>query len=57
MHRNFDGANAPVRINWLKDRVEIQNPGPIWQCDPENFPRVTEYRNPVIAEAMKILGT
>ncbi len=27
MHRNYDGTNAPVRITWFNDRIEIQNPG------------------------------
>lgn len=27
LHRTYEGTNAPVRINWFADRVEIQNPG------------------------------
>lgn len=57
MHRTYEGSNAPVRINWFADRVEIQNPGGLYgQVTPENYERVTDYRNPVIAEAMKVLG-
>ena len=59
MHRSFDGTNAPVRISWFADRIEIQNPGgPFGQVTQENFgqPGVTDYRNPHLAEAMKILG-
>lgn len=33
------------------------NPGGLYgNARPENFPNVNDYRNPVIAEAMKILG-
>jgi ATP-dependent DNA helicase RecG len=57
MHRTFEGTNAPVRINWFGDRVEIQNPGGLYGIvNPENFQRMSDYRNPVIAEAMKGLG-
>ena len=57
MHRTFEGTNAPVRINWFTDRVEIQNPGGLYgTVNSENFQRVSDYRNPVIAEAMKALG-
>ncbi|MHB8418845.1 MAG: ATP-binding protein [Myxococcales bacterium] len=57
MHRSYEGTNAPVRINWFSDRVEIQNPGGLYgQVKPENFGRVSDYRNPVLAEAMSALG-
>jgi len=59
MHRNYDGTNAPVRVYWFRDRVEIQNPGgPFGQVTIENFgvPGVTDYRNPYLAEAMRNLG-
>ncbi len=57
MHRAYEGTSAPVRINWFVDRVEIQNPGGLYgQVTPQNFDRVSDYRNPVIAEAMKGLG-
>ena len=57
MHRAYEATNAPVRINWFADRVEIQNPGGLYgQVTPENYERVSDYRNPVIAEAMKALG-
>jgi ATP-dependent DNA helicase RecG len=57
MHRTFEGTNAPVRINWFTDRVEIQNPGGLYgSVNPGNFQRMSDYRNPVIAEAMKALG-
>jgi len=59
MHRNYDGTNAPVRISWFDDRIEIQNPGgPFGQVTRENFgqPGVTDYRNPNLAAVMKDLG-
>jgi ATP-dependent DNA helicase RecG len=59
MHRTYESTNAPVRITWFNDRIEIQNPGgPFGQVTKENFgrPGVVDYRNPHLAEAMKVLG-
>ena len=57
MHRTYEGTSAPVRINWFQKRVEIQNPGGLYgQVTPQNFDHASDYRNPVIAEAMKALG-
>jgi ATP-dependent DNA helicase RecG len=57
MHRAYEATNAPVRVNWFADRVEIQNPGGLYgHVTPENYDRVSDYRNPVVAEAMKALG-
>lgn len=59
MHRTYDGTNAPVRIYWFDDRIEIHNPGgPYGQVSKANFgrPGITDYRNPHLAEAMKNLG-
>lgn len=59
MHRDYQTSNAPTRITWFDDRIEIQNPGgPFGQVSVENFaqPGITDYRNPNIAEAMKTLG-
>ncbi len=57
MHRWYDQSTAPIRVNWFIDRVEIQSPGGLYgEATPENFPRQTAYRNPVLAEAMKVLG-
>ncbi len=56
MHRSYE-SNAPVRLYWYDDRIEIQNPGGLYgMASPENFPRQPDYRNPVIAEAMATLG-
>jgi ATP-dependent DNA helicase RecG len=57
MHRSYEATNAPVRVYWFDDRIEIQNPGGLFgQVTRENFGRVTDYRNPHLAEAMKNLG-
>lgn len=59
LHRNYEGTNAPVRISWFEDRIEILNPGgPFGQVGIENFgqPGITDYRNAHIAEAMKVFG-
>lgn len=59
LHRAYDGTNAPVRIYWFSDRIEIHNPGgPYGQVTPQNFgqPGITDYRNPHLAEAMKNLN-
>ena len=59
MHRNYDGTNAPVRIYWFTDRIEIHSPGgPYGQVTAVNFgqPYANDYRNPHLAEAMKNLG-
>ena len=56
MHRSYE-SNAPVRFNWYDDRVEIQNPGGLYgAAAPENFPKQTDYRNPVLSEALATLG-
>ena len=58
MHRSYDASNAPTRITWFDDRIEIQNPGgPFGQVTLDNFghPGVTDYRNPTIAEVMRNL--
>lgn len=58
-HRTYEGTNAPVRLYWFNDRIEIHNPGgPFGQVNRDNFgqPGVTDYRNPNLAEVMKNLG-
>ncbi len=59
LHRTYETTNAPVRVYWYSDRIEIHSPGGLYgQVNPENFgqPQVTDYRNPLLAEAMKALG-
>ena len=56
MHHSFE-APSFIRILQFDDRIEIQSPGPLYGfANQQNFPRQTSYRNPVIAEAMKVLG-
>ncbi|NNM92563.1 MAG: transcriptional regulator [Candidatus Eremiobacteraeota bacterium] len=57
MHRTYESSNAPIRISWFNDRIEIQNPGGLFgQVNQSNFGTVTDYRNPLVAEAMRTLG-
>jgi len=59
LHRSYEGTGSPVRLTWYDDRVEIYSPGgPYGVVTVENFgqPGVTDYRNPVLAEAMGGLG-
>lgn len=56
IHRDYE-SNSPVRFYRFEDRIEIQNPGGLYgDARPENFPRANDYRNPILAESMKILG-
>ena len=56
MHRDYSG-NTPTKFYVYADRLEITNPGGLYgNARPENFPNVNDYRNPVISEALKILG-
>ncbi|MGQ9907668.1 MAG: ATP-binding protein [Candidatus Flexifilum sp.] len=59
VHRDYETANAPTRIIWFDDRIEINNPGgPYGMVTDQNFgqPHVTDYRNPELAAALKYLG-
>ena len=57
MHRNYESSNAPIRVAWFDDRIEVTNPGgPFGQVRSDNFDRVNDYRNPSLAGAMKSLG-
>lgn len=56
IHRDYQ-SNAPVRFYWFDDRIEIQNPGGLYGVvTVATLSRRNDYRNPVIAEAMKGLG-
>lgn len=59
MHRTYEGTNAPVRVYWFDDRIEISNPGgPYGAVTQANFgrPGVSDYRNPVLAGVLKTMG-
>ena len=56
MHRDYE-SNAPLRIYEFSDRIDIQNPGGLYgDANIFNFPRVSAYRNPIIAEVLRNLG-
>ncbi|MFZ4683438.1 MAG: ATP-binding protein [Terrimicrobiaceae bacterium] len=59
MHRTYEDTNAPVRVYWFDDRIEISNPGgPYGSITAKNFgqPGHADYRNPQLASAFKVLG-
>lgn len=58
MHRSYQGTNAPIRLHWYGDRVEIASPGGLYgRVNPDNFGEGdTDYRNPLVAEIMHHLG-
>ena len=56
MHRSYE-TNAPIYIYEFSNRIEILNPGGLFgDANAQNFPNASDYRNVVLAEAMKILG-
>lgn len=59
MHRTYEATNAPVRVYWFDDRVEIVSPGGAYGTVTQmtfGQPGYADYRNPNIASVMKILG-
>ncbi len=59
MHRTYESTNAPVRVSWFNDRIEVLSPGGAYgMVTTANFgqPGLTDYRNPNLAEAMRTLG-
>jgi ATP-dependent DNA helicase RecG len=59
MHRTYEATNAPIRVTWLNNRIEIMSPGgPYGLVNATNFgkPGVTDYRNPHLAEVLRVLG-
>ncbi len=56
IHRNYD-STTPVRISHFSDRIEVLSPGGLYgDLTPEAFSHGTAYRNPVVAEAGRVLG-
>ena len=56
MHRDLQ-SNTPLRFYEFSDHLEITNAGGLYgNARPENFPKINDYRNPIIAGAMKTLG-
>lgn len=57
IHRDYEGSTTPIMVSHFTDRIEIQNPGGLFgDLKPEQLSRGTAYRNPVLAEAAKVLG-
>ncbi|HMV69477.1 MAG TPA: ATP-binding protein [Myxococcota bacterium] len=56
IHRDYQ-SNAPIRVYWFADHIELQNPGgPYGVVTAATLDRRNDYRNPVIAESMKNLS-
>lgn len=59
MHRTYEATNSPLRITWYDDRLEILSPGgPFGIVTESNFgaPGISDYRNPSLTEALRVLG-
>lgn len=59
MRRTCEGTNAPVHVCRFDDRIEIISPGgPYGAANVESFrtPGAVNYRNPILAEAMRVTG-
>jgi len=59
LHRAYESTNAPVRVYWFNDRIEISSPGgPYGNVTIDNFgkPGMTDYRNPNIGDVLKTYG-
>jgi ATP-dependent DNA helicase RecG len=56
IHRDYE-SNAPVRFYWFPSAIEIQNPGGLFgQVNAQNYEKMNDYRNPLIADAAKVYG-
>ncbi len=55
MHRNYQ-SHTPIRFYWYADHIQIDNPGGLYGEAVGHFPERNDYRNPIIAEAMRALG-
>jgi len=56
MHRNYQ-STAPIRFYCFPEHITIDNPGGLYgEATAESFPRTVGYRNPIIAEAARVLG-
>lgn len=59
MHRAYEGTNSQVLVYWFDEHIEIISPGgPVGGVAVERLgePGLVAYRNPNLAEAMKVLG-
>ena len=56
MHRDYK-THTPTKLYQYSDHLEIINAGGLYgNARPENFPNVNDYRNPIVAEALKTMG-
>ena len=56
MHRSYE-ITSYIKFYQYSDRIEIINPGGLYgNARPENFPNVSDYRNLVISESMRVMG-
>ena len=56
IHRSYE-INSPIRFYQFNNRIEIINPGSLYgNARPENFPNVSDYRNSILAESMRVMG-
>lgn len=59
MHRTYEGVSSHVLVYWFDDRIEIISPGAPYDgitAETLGQPGLVGYRNPNLAEAMKVLG-
>jgi len=56
MHRDYH-STGPTMFYQYADRIEILNSGGLYgRVNRDNFPDENDYRNPIIADAMRTLG-
>lgn len=56
IHRSYEFP-SPILINHFADRLEILNPGGLYpDLSERDFESRTAYRNPILAEAARVLG-
>ena len=56
-HRAYDVTNAPARIEWFDDRIEMSNPGgPFGHASEGEFGSQSDYRNKTITRILSSLG-
>lgn len=59
MHRAYDSGNNPIQVYWFDRHIEVISPGGCYgEVNEDNFgePGVVAYRNPNLADAMRVLG-